>query len=117
VPNDPNTLSLVNGEWNCVMCVGHVTGEEKYECVMLNVLVRESRSSCGKVCCGPWCGFFFCFVFISLIEPYYFGFEWLRDGYKSVCAVAGFVVLFPQPFYSSGWDGKKVFTGIVIYVG
>jgi hypothetical protein len=39
VPSDPNTLSLANGENNCVMCVEHVTGEEKYDCEMLNVVV------------------------------------------------------------------------------
>ena len=27
------------------------------------------------------CVFFTCFVFISLVKPYYFGFECLRGGY------------------------------------
>jgi hypothetical protein len=50
VPSDPKILSLANGEWNLVMCVEHVTGEEKYECEMLNVLVMESKRVCGRVC-------------------------------------------------------------------
>ena len=33
------------------MCVEHVTGEEKYDCVMLNVVVMESRMHFGRVCC------------------------------------------------------------------
>ena len=39
VPNDPKILSLMNGEKYFVQCVEHVTGEEKYECEMLNVFV------------------------------------------------------------------------------
>ena len=31
---DPNTLSLGNGEENCLSEVGHVIGEEKCECVI-----------------------------------------------------------------------------------
>ena len=27
-PNDPNTISLANGEWYCVRVVRHVTGDE-----------------------------------------------------------------------------------------
>ena len=34
-PIDPNTTSLVNGEWNCLSVVlKHVIGDEKYECVV-----------------------------------------------------------------------------------
>ena len=39
VPNHPKILSLMNGEKCSVQCVEHVTGEEKYECEMLNVFV------------------------------------------------------------------------------
>ena len=39
MPNDPKILSLMNGEKYFVQCVEHVTGEEKYECEMLNVFV------------------------------------------------------------------------------
>ena len=34
-----------------MMCVEHVTGDEKYDCEMLNVVVMESRMFCGRVCC------------------------------------------------------------------
>ena len=57
---DPKTLSLANGEWICVICVEHVTGEEKYKCETLNVFVRESRMLCGRVCCALLSGFFGC---------------------------------------------------------
>ena len=62
--NDPKTLSLVNGEYNCVICVEHVTGEEKYDCEMLNVCVRESRRCCGKVCWGSFGESFFGFLYL-----------------------------------------------------
>ena len=29
VPNDPNTSSLGNGEYNCLIVVGHVIGDGK----------------------------------------------------------------------------------------
>ena len=32
-----------------MMCVDHVIGEEKYECVTLNVFVIESRRFFGRV--------------------------------------------------------------------
>ncbi len=62
---DPNTLSLANGEWNCVICVEHVTGEEKYDCEILNVLVRESRMLFGRVCyefLGEFLGFLYWYL-------------------------------------------------------
>jgi hypothetical protein len=43
------------------MCVEHVTGEEKYECEMLNVSVMESRRFCGIVCCAIFKGGFLAF--------------------------------------------------------
>ena len=36
----------------------YVIGEEKYECVMLNVVVRESSRSVGIVCCVVLRGYF-----------------------------------------------------------
>ena len=42
-----------------MICVEHVTGEEKYECEMLNVVVIESRRFCGRVCCVVFSGSFF----------------------------------------------------------
>ena len=40
-------------------CVEHVISEEKYECEMLNVVVRESRMLVGRVCCDDCRGFLF----------------------------------------------------------
>ena len=34
VPIDPKTLSQENMEENCLCVIGHVTGDEKYECVI-----------------------------------------------------------------------------------
>ena len=48
------------------MCVEHVIGEEKYECVMLNVSVMVFRRSCGSVCCDTFSGFFFVFCGLYL---------------------------------------------------
>jgi len=42
-----------------VIYVEHVTGEEKYECEMLNVFMMESRRFCGRVCCAVLNGSFF----------------------------------------------------------
>ena len=42
-PNDSKNLSLVKGEKKCFNDVEHVIGEEKYEWVRLNVLIRWSR--------------------------------------------------------------------------
>ena len=66
MPRDPKTLSLANGEHNCVICVEHVTGEEKYDWEMLSVVIRESRMFCGRVCCDPVCGVFFEFLYLYL---------------------------------------------------
>ena len=44
------------------MCVEHVTGNEKYDCVILNVVIIESRMVSGRVCCAPLGGLFFGFV-------------------------------------------------------
>ena len=41
-----------------MMCVEHVTGEEKYDCDILNVVVMESRMFCGRVCCDSMNGIF-----------------------------------------------------------
>ena len=40
-------------------CVGHVIGEEKYECEMLNVVARELKMLVGRVYCDFCCGFLF----------------------------------------------------------
>lgn len=56
VPRDPNILSLENSEQNCVICVGHVMGDEKYECEILNVVIRESKKQVEKVCCNAFNG-------------------------------------------------------------
>ena len=42
-PNDPKILSLVKREKKWLNDVGHVIGEEKYEWVRLNVLIRWLR--------------------------------------------------------------------------
>ena len=47
--NDPNILSCVKGEKKGLMVVGHVTRDEKYECVMLNVVIRWFRIGVGSV--------------------------------------------------------------------
>ena len=66
VPSDPKTLCLVNGEYNFIICVEHVIGEEKYECEMLNASVMESRRFCGRMCCDVFSGFFFDFFGLYL---------------------------------------------------
>jgi hypothetical protein len=50
-PIDPKTLSRGNVEENCVICVGHVTGDEKYDCVMWKDSMRCARMSLGSVYC------------------------------------------------------------------
>ena len=51
IPIDPHTLFWGNGEENCWNVVGHVTGDEKYECVMWNELMRCSRMVLRSVYC------------------------------------------------------------------
>lgn len=41
------------------MCIEHVTGKEKYECVILNIFVIESRRLCGRLWCDAFSGSFF----------------------------------------------------------
>ena len=48
------------------MCVEHVTGEEKYDCEMLNVVIMESRMFCGRVCRDSLSGAFFGFLCLYL---------------------------------------------------
>ena len=45
-----------------MICVEHVTGEEKYECDLLNVCVMESRRLCGRVCSDAFNGIFSIFL-------------------------------------------------------
>ena len=66
MPSDPNTLSHVNGEENCVICVEHITGEEKYDCEMLNVSIRESKILYGRVCCDRLSGSFLKVLYLYL---------------------------------------------------
>ena len=49
VPIDPKTLSRENVEANCLSLVGHVTGDEKYECVMWKESMICSRMALGSV--------------------------------------------------------------------
>ena len=49
-----------------MICVEYVTGEEKYECVMLNVLMIESRRFFGRVCCDVFSGSIFRFLELYL---------------------------------------------------
>jgi hypothetical protein len=58
VPIEPKTLSRENVEENCRSLVGHVTGEEKYECVMWKESRRCSRISLGSVYCESLRGSF-----------------------------------------------------------
>ena len=39
-----------------MICVGHVTGEEKYEWEMLNVVMRVFMILVGRVCCVAFSG-------------------------------------------------------------
>ena len=39
-PSEPKNLSLLKGEKKCLRDVGQVIGDEKYECVRVNVLMR-----------------------------------------------------------------------------
>lgn len=56
VLSEPNTLSLAKGEQNCVIFVEHVMGEEKYEWETLKLIVKESRTWVGRVCCVVFSG-------------------------------------------------------------
>ena len=38
--SQPKILSLVKGEKKCLMGIGQVIGDEKYECVRINVAMR-----------------------------------------------------------------------------
>ena len=58
-PPDPNTTSLGKGEWNCLSVVVHVTGDDKYECLILKGFVRCSRMAFGSVYCENFRGSFF----------------------------------------------------------
>ena len=49
VPIDPKTLSRENVEANCLSLVGHVTSDEKYECVMWKESMICSRMALGSV--------------------------------------------------------------------
>ena len=51
VPIDPKTLSRENVEANCLSLVGHVTGDEKYECVMWKESMIFSKMAFGIVYC------------------------------------------------------------------
>jgi hypothetical protein len=48
-PDDPNIMSLGNGEQNIFKFVGHVIGDEKYEWDILNDVVMYSNNSIGSV--------------------------------------------------------------------
>ena len=39
-PSESKILSLVKGEKKCLMGIGQVIGDEKYECVRVNVAMR-----------------------------------------------------------------------------
>ena len=65
-PIDPNTTSLGNGEWNCLSVVGHVTGDEKYECVIWNEFMKFSRMAFGSVYCESLRGSFLGVLYLYL---------------------------------------------------
>ena len=46
--------------------VEHDTGDEKYECEMLNDSIRESRIFCGRVYCESLGGFFLDVLYLYL---------------------------------------------------
>ena len=48
------------------MCVEHVTGEKKYDCEMLNVVIMESRVFCGRVRCDSLSETFLGFLCLHL---------------------------------------------------
>ena len=58
VPIDPKTLSRENVEENCRSLIGHVTSDEKYECVMWKESMMCSRMSFGSVYCESLRGSF-----------------------------------------------------------
>ena len=51
VPIDPKTLSWENVEENCFNLIGHVSGDEKYECVIWKESIMCSRMAFGNVYC------------------------------------------------------------------
>jgi hypothetical protein len=65
-PTNPNIASLGNGEWNCLSVVGHVTGDEKYDCVIWNEFMRFSRIAFGSVYCANFRGLFLGVLYIYL---------------------------------------------------
>ena len=48
-PSESKILSLVKGEKKSLMGIGHVIGDEKYECVREKVVMRWLRSGGGNV--------------------------------------------------------------------
>ena len=69
-------------------CVEHVIGEEKYECEMLNVVVRESRILVGRVSCDVCRGvlfeFWVCIFYITIL----FQFRMIVEvGLTHVCCI------------------------------
>ena len=66
VPSDPKILSLMFGEYNCVICVKHVTGEEKFEWEMLKVVVRDSMILVGRLCFDAFNGSFLGVIYLYL---------------------------------------------------
>ena len=89
-PTDPNTTSLINGEWNCLSVVEHVIGDEKYKCGICNELVRCSRMPLGSVYCETFRSF------IPNYQPVYTQLPTLNLWYNHATTV------------SNGWVGVQV---------
>ena len=47
--NDPKFLSLVKGEKKCIIDIGHVIGDEKYEWMRLKMVIRWVRIKIGNI--------------------------------------------------------------------
>ena len=90
-PIEPNVMSRLCGERYCVSCVGQVSEDEKYECVIL----WASISVWIIVGCIVRCMFLDCMFFgffkgygnVSLYEPKYFSFKILGRGLEVLCGL------------------------------
>lgn len=47
-PKEPNSMSLLSGEWYCRKLVGHIKRLEKYKCVSQKVCARLSKIDDGR---------------------------------------------------------------------
>lgn len=68
MPSDPKSLFSVNGEYNySVIFIEHGIGEEKYESVILKVVIMASMMLVGRMYCDDLRGSFLCIIYLYLL--------------------------------------------------